>query len=49
MAPTRRPADPRAIVRILEDADVDYVVVGGRAAVTYGVDRATFDMGGRCS
>jgi hypothetical protein len=38
------PADPRAIVAELNAADVEYVVVGGWAAVTYGVDRATFDL-----
>lgn len=38
------PADPRAIVRALEAAGVRYVVIGGWAAVTYGVDRATFDL-----
>ncbi len=38
------PADPREIVRALADAGVEYVVVGGWAAVTYGVDRATFDL-----
>ena len=40
----RRPADPRAILGALERAGVEYVVVGGWAAVTYGVDRATFDL-----
>lgn len=44
MAASSTPADPRAIVRALEKAGVDYVVVGGWAAVTYGVDRATFDL-----
>lgn len=44
MASPRPPADPRAIVRALENAGVEYVVVGGWAAVTYGVDRATFDL-----
>lgn len=38
------PADPRAIVRALAEAGVEYVVIGGWAAVTYGVDRATFDL-----
>jgi hypothetical protein len=42
--PPTTPADPRAIVRALAGAGVDYVVVGGWAAVTYGVDRATFDL-----
>jgi hypothetical protein len=42
--PPSTPADPRAIVAALESARVDYVVVGGWAAVTYGVDRATFDL-----
>jgi len=38
------PADPKAIVSALERNGVAYVVVGGWAAVTYGVDRATFDL-----
>lgn len=40
----RAPADPRAILLALERARVDYVLIGGWAAVTYGVDRATFDV-----
>ena len=44
MAAPVAPADPRAIVRALEESRVAYVVVGGWAAVTYGVDRATFDL-----
>jgi hypothetical protein len=39
-----KPADPKAIVRALTRHQVEYVVVGGWAAVTYGVDRATFDL-----
>ena len=39
-----RPADPKAIIEALTRHDVQYVVVGGWAAVTYGVDRATFDL-----
>jgi hypothetical protein len=44
MAAPSQPADPRAIVRALEGHRVAYVVIGGWAAVTYGVDRATFDL-----
>jgi hypothetical protein len=44
MFPPAKPADPKAIVAVLERHEVDYVVVGGWAAVTYGVDRATFDL-----
>ncbi len=39
-----KPADPALIVESLNRHGVDYVVVGGWAAVTYGVDRATFDV-----
>jgi hypothetical protein len=39
-----KPADPAAIVRALNERGVSYVMVGGWAAVTYGVDRATFDL-----
>ena len=44
MPPPSKPADPKAIVAALERHEVEYVVVGGWAAVTYGVDRATFDL-----
>lgn len=44
MHPPVDPADPRTLLRELERAGVSYVVVGGWAAVTYGVDRATFDL-----
>jgi hypothetical protein len=44
MSAPSKPADPKAIVEALERHRVDYVVVGGWAAVTYGVDRATFDL-----
>jgi len=39
-----KPADPKAILVTLALSRVEYVVVGGWAAVTYGVDRATFDL-----
>jgi hypothetical protein len=39
-----KPADPAAIAAALNRHGVEYVVVGGWAAVTYGVDRATFDL-----
>ena len=39
-----KPADPAAIAAALNRHRVEYVVVGGWAAVTYGVDRATFDL-----
>ncbi len=39
-----KPADPKAIVVTLARHGVEYVVVGGWAAVIYGVDRATFDL-----
>jgi hypothetical protein len=44
MTAPSKPADPKAIVGALERHRVEYVVVGGWAAVTYGVDRATFDL-----
>jgi hypothetical protein len=44
MTAPSRPADPKVIVAALERHGVEYVVVGGWAAVTYGVDRATFDL-----
>jgi hypothetical protein len=39
-----KPADPAAIVQALNQSGASYVVIGGWAAVTYGVDRATFDL-----
>lgn len=39
-----KPADPAAIAAVLNRHGVEYIVVGGWAAVTYGVDRATFDL-----
>jgi hypothetical protein len=39
-----KPADPAAIAAALNRHCVQYIVVGGWAAVTYGVDRATFDL-----
>ncbi|MFN0020586.1 MAG: DUF6036 family nucleotidyltransferase [Pirellulaceae bacterium] len=33
-----------ALLRVLSDHQVDYIVIGGVAAVVYGANRATFDI-----
>lgn len=33
-----------ALLRVLSDNQIDYIVVGGVAAVVYGANRATFDI-----
>ncbi|MBA3305268.1 MAG: nucleotidyltransferase [Thermoleophilaceae bacterium] len=36
--------DPAALLRVLREADVDYVVIGGLAVIAYGVQRFTKDV-----
>lgn len=39
-----RPFDPQAILRTLVDGEVDFVVIGGIAALAHGYDRGTADV-----
>jgi hypothetical protein len=36
--------DPRELLRLLRDAEVDFIVIGGLAVIAYGVQRFTKDL-----
>jgi hypothetical protein len=36
--------DPAALIRLLREAELDYVVIGGLAVIAHGVQRFTKDV-----